>query len=603
MAVGEGALWAVNPDGTVSRVDPSSGDVVATIRGVDVNTLTVGEGAVWTANIDRTVSRIDPATNAIDATIEVASEGLSGIAAGAGAIWVTDPVGGVVWRIDPGGARAVQKTIALEPGVVGIAFGEGSVWVANPLEGTISRIDPSTDRVAETLDVGNAPFNVAVGEGSVWVTVGQGGAPPAEEPEPTEGGIVALPATSCGELEGPEGAGLLVTSDLPLQGASQAQNASIEAAVRHVLERNDFRAGEHALAYQSCDDSTAQAGGWEAEKCAANFQAYAENPAVVAVIGAYNSGCSQIAIPFANRAPGSPLPMISPSNDYLGLTRPTPSAPPRELERLYPTGMRNYLRVYPPTDAQAAALAQLAQELGLRRVFVLEDQASGSYGYDLAELFEQAAGQLGVGLAGRRRWDAEAESYRVVAQRVAAADPDGVLLSGYVYSNAGRLIEDLRAELGPDVVLLAPDGFSRISDLMEIVGPLANGMYVSTPGVPTDSLASDRVALLEELRAAYPDLWDYWALYGAQTTEVLLDAIARSNGTRASVLEELFATEVENGITGSFGFDENGDTTSASIVILRVDGTGPGISHLSEDFAEGSTVERVIAPDLALVRS
>ncbi len=32
LAVGEGAVWAVNPDGSVSRIDPKSGRVVATIE-------------------------------------------------------------------------------------------------------------------------------------------------------------------------------------------------------------------------------------------------------------------------------------------------------------------------------------------------------------------------------------------------------------------------------------------------------------------------------------------------------------------------------------------------------------------------------------------
>ena len=149
--------------------------------------------------------------------------------------------------------------------------------------------------------------------------------------------------------------------------------------------------------------------------------------------------------------------------------------------------------------------------------------------------------------------------------------------------------------------MLAPDGFSRMADTLEIVGAAAHGMFVTVQGVPTDRLGLGGLALLEELRAAEPELDDYWALYGAQTAEVLLDAIARSDGSRASVLEELCATEVEDGIIGSFGFDSRGDTTAASIAILRVDGDGPGLSHLS-DFAEGATVDRVIDPDLRLER-
>ncbi len=59
---------------------------------------------------------------------------------------------------------------------------------------------------------------------------------------------------------------------------------------------------------------------------------------------------------------------------------------------------------------------------------------------------------------------------------------------------------------------------------------------------------------------------------------MLLDAIARSDGTRASVVEELFATKVENGILGSFSFDAYGDIDPAPIGIYRFE-NGEIVAH------------------------
>jgi hypothetical protein len=59
------------------------------------------------------------------------------------------------------------------------------------------------------------------------------------------------------------------------------------------------------------------------------------------------------------------------------------------------------------------------------------------------------------------------------------------------------------------------------------------------------------------------------ALYAAQATEVMLDAVARSNGTRPSVTHALLATCVRNGILGSFCFDANGDPTVIPVTILQ----------------------------------
>ena len=50
-------------------------------------------------------------------------------------------------------------------------------------------------------------------------------------------------------------------------------------------------------------------------------------------------------------------------------------------------------------------------------------------------------------------------------------------------------------------------------------------------------------------------------LFAAQAAEVVLAAIARSDGTRAAVLRELRASRVRDGILGTFRFDGNGDIT------------------------------------------
>jgi hypothetical protein len=51
-----------------------------------------------------------------------------------------------------------------------------------------------------------------------------------------------------------------------------------------------------------------------------------------------------------------------------------------------------------------------------------------------------------------------------------------------------------------------------------------------------------------------------------------LDAIARSDGTRASVVEEIFRTKVTSGILGSFSFDRYGDIVPAPVGIYRYEG-------------------------------
>jgi ABC-type branched-subunit amino acid transport system substrate-binding protein len=60
------------------------------------------------------------------------------------------------------------------------------------------------------------------------------------------------------------------------------------------------------------------------------------------------------------------------------------------------------------------------------------------------------------------------------------------------------------------------------------------------------------------------------SIFAAQAAQVILDAVARSDASRASVTAQLFKTKVSNGLLGSFSIDRNGDTTAASITIYRI---------------------------------
>jgi ABC-type branched-subunit amino acid transport system substrate-binding protein len=82
-------------------------------------------------------------------------------------------------------------------------------------------------------------------------------------------------------------------------------------------------------------------------------------------------------------------------------------------------------------------------------------------------------------------------------------------------------------------------------------------------------------------------------LPAAQAAELVLDAIARSDGTRASVLEELRDAEVQDGILGDFRLDRHGDITPARLSIFRVTGRAPPGEAVFEQF-QGSILDRVI---------
>ena len=69
---------------------------------------------------------------------------------------------------------------------------------------------------------------------------------------------------------------------------------------------------------------------------------------------------------------------------------------------------------------------------------------------------------------------------------------------------------------------------------------------------------------------------DVWAPYAAQSMDVLLAAIGRSDGTRASVAGALFRVHVRNGVLGSFNFTRQGDPSRGIVLAYRVIPQSPG---------------------------
>ena len=404
------------------------------------------------------------------------------------------------------------------------------------------------------------------------------------------GNATALPASSCGPLyyQGSGKPDFIIPSDLPLQGSGRTQTIQMTDAIKYILKNASFKAGKYNVGYQSCDDSTAQAGKWVSGKCSANGNAYAQDKSVIGVIGTFNSGCAAIIIPILNRANGGPIAMVSPANTYTGLTAKGPGTAAGEPQKYYPTGKRNYARVVAQDQYQGAADALLAQRLHLKSIYVLNDKEA--YGLGVASNFRHAAVKLGIKIAGFEAIDPKASSYEALASKIKDKKVGGVFVGSLVCENGGKLIKDLRTTLGAGVKLLLPDGFTPISAVVEGAGAAAEGVFVSVAGVPNSQLKGAGLSFLHAFQKVAHKAPDPYSVYAAQAAIVMLTAISKSNGTRASVTSNVFRTNLKNSITGNLAFDANGDVKGGPVAIYVIKGGK-------------STDYTVIRPPVSLVKS
>ena len=95
-----------------------------------------------------------------------------------------------------------------------------------------------------------------------------------------------------------------------------------------------------------------------------------------------------------------------------------------------------------------------------------------------------------------------------------------------------------------------------------------NNVYVTFAALPPDRLPTDVGKLFyKDYTKKYGEEPIGWASYAYQAAVVALDSIKRAGvKDRAKILEAMRATKDFTGITGTFSFDANGDTTRTDMV-------------------------------------
>jgi branched-chain amino acid transport system substrate-binding protein len=374
-------------------------------------------------------------------------------------------------------------------------------------------------------------------------------------------GVSPLPSSSCGPVvyKGSGTPDYIIASDLPLQGAIRHQTVQISRAILWALAQQGYKAGSLKIGYQSCDDSTAQTGGWDSAKCATNGRLYAANKSVIGVVGTFNSGCAKIIVPILNRANPGPMAMVSPANTNPGLTK---KWDPGEPQKYYPTGVRNYARVVATDDFQGPADAMWSKSLGYKKVFVLNDKQT--YGFGVATTYKNAAKKLGLQVVGFKGWDAKQSSYEALANSIKASGAQAVFLGGIVCNNGAKLMQDIRA-VAPGVKLQMPDGFSDPG----ANGAVANGAFISVAGQPPKSLTGTGATFIKSFGKQIGTEPNPYSQYGAQAMMVMLQAVSAGAGDRAKTTKAIFGLTITNGIIGNFSINATGDTNLTPITIYK----------------------------------
>lgn len=168
VTVGAGYVWAGTSDGELSRFDPRTGGMARTNVSSSIDAIAAGAGAVWLSDLlEGTVTHLDPETMEPDGSLEI-PDGADALAVDGPDLWVLSRATGLVTPFVAGQTRP-QIRVGENP--TSLAAGIGAIWVGDE-DGIIRRIDRETRQIEE-LPLGVPIRDLAIDEeaNTLWVDI------------------------------------------------------------------------------------------------------------------------------------------------------------------------------------------------------------------------------------------------------------------------------------------------------------------------------------------------------------------------------------------------------------------------------------------------
>jgi branched-chain amino acid transport system substrate-binding protein len=355
--------------------------------------------------------------------------------------------------------------------------------------------------------------------------------------------------------------------DLPISGADASIGIPTENGAILAIEQANAKhvAGPNVVFQPYVLDDAVQ-GKHDPAQGAQNVKTFIADPAVLAMIGPFNSNVAVAEIPLTNDAG---LVQIAPSTTNDALTRP-PNAV--KLRSAHP-GTNTFFRVCTVDSRQGAAGAQFARKLGFKRAFIIDDNET--YGKGLADVFDAQFKALGGTVVDHEHITANQQDFKALLTKARSMNPDVVFYGGTT-STGGGLVRKQMADVGmKNVAYMGGDGIGD-EEFIKVAGTMANGTYYSIAAPEATRLPSAQAFVAAYKKRFNSDVGPYSAnAYAAAEIEIaaIVKALKADGGkmpTRAQVLKNVAETRNFDTPIGKIGFDKYGDTTNPILSLYEV---------------------------------
>jgi branched-chain amino acid transport system substrate-binding protein len=362
------------------------------------------------------------------------------------------------------------------------------------------------------------------------------------------------------------GTSLKIYSSQPLTGVFGAQGRDVVRGEKLALEQAHARVGRFRIDYQPLDDSDPTTGRWAPAMVAANAHQGAKDPRTIAYLGESETGASAVAIPILNE-PG--ILDVSPTDTVSGFTRRR-GANPGEPEKYYPTRDRDFARLVPPDDVQAAALVSYMQDEHVRRLFIANDEAL--YGRTLALTLQRAAQRAGISVVANHGAEIGDVDPIALATDVASSGADAFIYAGAADPRVDEVYRQVAGGV-PKAKLFAPNALADDSFVPDLDPSVAPRMFLVSPVLAPRSYPPAARRFVRDFRARYGIAPQGYAVYGYEAMRTVLDAIRAAGdrgNDRGAVIDALYRLGPRPTALGTISIDRQGDVSTRVYGAYRV---------------------------------
>jgi branched-chain amino acid transport system substrate-binding protein len=347
-----------------------------------------------------------------------------------------------------------------------------------------------------------------------------------------------------------------IATQSPLTGDTMATGVDIKNATQLAIEQLSAPLTEMGIKVElvAFDDEA------KADKGVANAKVLVADPAVLAVVGHYNSG---VQIPSSEVYHEANLCNISPANTN-----------PKVTDR----GYLEVNRICGRDDVQGAVGAQLAKKRGIRKAYVVHDTTP--YGLGIAEYFKKEAESHGIQVVGFVGTE-EKVNFSAMLPVILKAAPDAIYLAGGYDSSA--LFKQIR-DKGFKGMFISCDAFDA-SDAAKISGDAllaGEGTYFSTVAGPAFAYP-DTAKFVNDFKVRFGASPQPFAAQAYDCAAIALKAIENAAKAakgkvpaRAEVSQAVRDLKDFHGITGTVTFNAKGDPIKAKYFVIQVTSADPG---------------------------